>query len=59
MERNIDVQEKHGLVASGTPPNQGPGLQPRGVPLLGIHRPTFPFAEGHPNSLSYISQGCK
>ena len=31
-ERDIDMREKHGLVASHTCPNQGVNLQPRYVP---------------------------
>ena len=45
-ERNIYVQEIHGLVASHAP-NWGPGLQPRHVPWLGIKPVTFWFAGQH------------
>ena len=40
-ERNIDVREKHQLVASHTHPNWGPNLQARYVPSLGIEPTTF------------------
>ena len=36
---------KHQSVASCTPPSQGPGLQPRHVPWLGIEPGTFWFME--------------
>ena len=49
--RNIEVGEKHQLVASHTPPlapNQGPGLKPRHVPWPGIEPVTFCFAGQRP-----------
>ena len=40
-ERDIDVREKHQLVASHTFPVQELNLQPRYVPWLGIKPATF------------------
>ena len=41
-ERNIDVQEKHQLVAPFShTPSRGPGLQPRHVPWPGTEPATF------------------
>ena len=42
-ERNMDVREKHWLVASYTSADQGPNLQPRHVPRPGIGLATFHF----------------
>ena len=47
-ERNMDVQEIHQLVGClSHAPNQGPGLQPRHVPRLGIELVTFRLAGQH------------
>ena len=40
-ERNIDVREKHQLVASRTCTNQGLNLQPKYVPWLGTEPQPF------------------
>ena len=45
-ERNINVWEKHWLVASHTP-NWGTGPEPRHVPWLGIKLVTFWFTDQH------------
>ena len=49
-KRNIDMREKHGLVASHTCPNQGPKPQPRHVPWPGIEQVTFCFVRRHPTN---------
>ena len=59
-ETNIDVWEKHLLVAYHTHPDQGPGLQPRHVPWLGIKLVNFGFAGQCPtNWVSHTGQGSK
>ena len=47
-ERNISALEKHQLGASPTPPNWGPGPQPRHMPQRGIELATFQLAGWHP-----------
>ena len=42
-ERNMDVREKHSLVASCTHPDQEPNLQPRHEPWRAIKPATFHF----------------
>ena len=42
-ERNIDVREKHWLIASPTHPYWGPNPQPRCVPWQGMEPVTFCF----------------
>ena len=49
-ERNIDVREKHQLVAPCTHPDWGPNPQPRHVPRLGIKPTTFWFAGQPPTN---------
>ena len=56
-ERNIDVREKHQLVASCTWPNRGPDLQPRHVSWLGIKSATFQFMGWRSNQLSHTGLG--
>ena len=40
-ERNINVREKYGSVASQTRPDQGPNLQSKHVPWVGINTATL------------------
>ena len=56
-ERNVDVSEKHCLVASCTHHIQGPNLQPRHVLWLGIELVTFCFCRMMPNQLNHTGQG--
>ena len=55
-ETNINVWEKHQLVASCTHPDWGPGPQPRHVPWPRIKPATFLFA-GCPTQRSHTGQG--
>ena len=47
-ERNMNVRKKHQSSASCIRPDQGPGWQPRHVPLPGIDLATFHIAEQCP-----------
>ena len=49
-KRNIDMREKHQLVASSTYPDLGRNLQPRHVPWSGIKLVTFCFAGRNPTN---------
>ena len=55
-ERNINVREKHQLVASCTHPDQEPDPQPRHVPWTGIKPMTFQFMGTCSNQLIHIGQ---
>ena len=58
-ERNINVREKHQLVAFCRHPNQGPNPQPRHEPWVRIKPTTFQFMGQHSNQLSRIGQGLR
>ena len=55
-ERNIDMREKHQLVASRTCPNWGPNQQPRHMPYKKSNQGHFIWGMV-PNPLSYNGQG--
>ena len=48
QERNTDMQKKYWSIACCTPPDQGPGPQPRHLPWQGIETVTFWFAGWYP-----------
>ena len=57
-ERNIDVREKHGLVASQKCPDWGSNLHPTYVPWLRIKPQTFWCMGWRSNHLSHLARTC-
>ena len=55
-ERDIDVREKHQMVASCMCPDQGSNPQPRYVSRPGLEPTTFWCMGQHSNKLSHLAR---